>query len=44
MTSANYYGLTKNKKYYVRVRAYTVVNGVKDYGKWSSKKTVVIKK
>lgn len=44
VTSANYYGLTKNKKYYVRVRAYTVVNGVKDYGKWSSKKTVVIKK
>lgn len=44
VTSANYYGLTKNKKYYVRVRAYTVVNGVKDYGKWSAKKAVVIKK
>lgn len=44
VTSATYEGLTKNKKYYVRVRAYTIVNGVKDYGKWSSKKSVVIKK
>lgn len=44
VTSASYYELTKNKKYYVRVRAYTVVNGVKDYGKWSAKKSVVIKK
>ncbi len=44
VTSASYYELTKNKKYYVRVRAYNVVNGVKDYGKWSAKKAVVIKK
>ena len=43
ITSAKYYGLKKNKKYYVRVRAYTVVNGMKDYGKWSGKKAVVIK-
>lgn len=44
VTSVKYSGLKKNKKYYVRVRAYTVVNGVKDYGKWSGKKAVVIKK
>ncbi len=44
VTSASYYELMKNKKYYVRVRAYTIVNGVKDYGKWSAKKAVVIKK
>lgn len=44
VTSASYYGLGKNRTYYVRVRAYTVVNGVKDYGKWSGKKAVKIKK
>lgn len=32
--------LTKGKKYYVRVRAYKTVNGVKYYGSWSSKKSL----
>lgn len=43
-TSATYYGLAKKKKYYVRVRAYEEINGIKEYGKWSKKKSVVIKK
>ena len=43
-TSAVYYGLTKKKKYYVKVRAYEEINGVKEYGKWSNKKSVTIKK
>lgn len=43
-TKAYYYGLTQKKKYYVKIRAYTVVNGVKEYGKWSGKKSVVIKR
>lgn len=43
-TSAVYYGLTKKKKYYVKVRAYEEINGIKEYGKWSSKKSVTIKK
>lgn len=43
-TSATYYGLAKKKKYYVKVRAYEEINGVKEYGKWSNKKSVVIKK
>lgn len=31
-------GLKKNKKYYVRVRAYKKVNGKKYVSKWSGKK------
>lgn len=42
--SASYNWLTKGKTYYVRIRAYTVINGVKEYGKWSSSKSVAIKK
>lgn len=30
--------LSGNKKYYVRVRTYTTVNGIKYYGAWSAKK------
>lgn len=37
-------GLKKNKKYYVRARAYKTVNKVKVYGKWSSKKKIKMKK
>lgn len=36
--------LTKNKKYYVRVRAYKTLSGVKYYSAWSSKRAVTIKK
>ena len=36
--------LKKKKTYYVRVRAYTVNNGKKVYGKWSKVKKVKIKK
>lgn len=36
--------LKKKKKYYVRVRAYKTVNGVKYYSEWSNKKSVIIKK
>ena len=36
--------LKKKKTYYVRVRAYTLSNGKKVYGKWSSVKKVKIKK
>ncbi len=43
-TSVTCYGLSKNKKYYVKVRAYELVNGTKVYGKWSGKKAVKIKK
>lgn len=43
-SSAEYYGLTRKKTYYVKIRAYEEINGVKDYGKWSSKKSVKIKK
>ena len=35
--------LNKNKKYYVRVRAYKVVNGKKVYGSYSKVKTIIIK-
>lgn len=44
VTSAVCYGLVKKKKYYVKVRAYEEINGVKEYGKWSNKKSIVIKK
>ena len=33
-------GLTKGKTYYVKVRAYKTVNGVKVYGAYSSVKKV----
>ena len=36
--------LKKKKTYYVRVRAYSVANGKKKYGKWSKIKKVKIKK
>jgi hypothetical protein len=36
--------LIKNKRCYIKVRAYRKVNGVKKYGKWSSVKSVKIKK
>lgn len=36
--------LTKNKKYYVRVRTYKVVSGKTYYSSWSGSKTVTIKK
>ncbi len=36
--------LKKKKKYYVRVRAYRTVRGVKSYSSWSKKKSVKIKK
>lgn len=37
-------GLTNGKKYYVRIRCYKTVSGVKYYSAWSSAKTVTIKK
>ncbi len=43
-SSAECYGLTQKKKYYVRIRAYSEINGIKEYGKWSNRKSVVIKK
>ena len=36
--------LSENKKYYVRVRTYTTVNGIKYYGAWSAVKTVTTRK
>ena len=36
--------LTKKKTYYVRVRAYKVINGKKYYCKWSKTNKVKIKK
>ena len=36
--------LKKKKTYFIRVRAYKVVNGTKKYGKWSKVKKVKIKK
>lgn len=36
--------LKTNKKYYVRMRIYTTVNGKKYYGAWSAVKTVTTKK
>lgn len=34
----------QKKKYYVQVRAYKVVNGKKQYGKWSKRKAVIVKR
>ena len=36
--------LKANKKYYVKARAYVIVNGTKKYGKWSNKKTMKLTK
>lgn len=36
--------LSKNKKYYVRVRTYKVISGKTYYSSWSGSKTVTIKK
>ena len=36
--------LTAKKKYYVRIRTYKTVNGVKYYSAWSASKTVTTKK
>ena len=36
--------LDKNTKYYIKARAYKLVNGSKLYGKWSKKKKVKVKK
>lgn len=43
-TSKTIKNLKANKKYYVKVRTYKVVNGKKIYSKWSSVKTVKTKK
>ena len=43
-TSKTVSKLTKNKKYYVRIRTYKTVSGVKYYSGWSSSKNVTIKK
>ncbi len=43
-TSETYSWLTLKKRYYVRIRAFREINGMKEYGKWSSRKSVVIKK
>ena len=37
-------GLAKGKKYYIRLRTYKTVGGVKYYSGWSKAKTVTIKK
>ncbi len=41
-TSKTVKKLKSGKTYYVQVRAYKVVNGVKVYGKWSKKKKVKV--
>lgn len=43
-TSKNIYKLTKNKKYYVRVRTYKTVSKTNYYSGWSNVKSVTIKK
>lgn len=42
-TSKTISSLTKNKKYYVRIRTYKTVNGTKYYSSWSSKKSIKTK-
>ncbi|MGN0358771.1 MAG: fibronectin type III domain-containing protein [Blautia sp.] len=37
-------GLSGNKTYYVKIRAYKTVDGVKYYGAWSSVKSIKVKK
>ncbi len=41
-TSVKIKNLTKNKKYYVRIRAYKTINGKKYYGTWSKEKSIKI--
>ena len=41
-TSRTYSGLSKGKRYYVRVRAYKKVNGTTHYGYWSPVKSIRI--
>ena len=36
--------LLKKKKYYVRIRAYKTIDGVKQFGSWSKKMSVKTKK
>ena len=43
-TSVKVKGLKAKKKYYVQVRTYKTVNGVKYYSAWSGKKAVTTKK
>lgn len=43
-TSKTIKALTANKKYYVKLRAYKTVDGVKQYGSYSAVKSVKIKK
>lgn len=43
-TSATYSKLTKVKTYYVRMRSYVKVDGVKKYSSWSNRKSVKITK
>ena len=43
ITSKKITKLTSRKKYYVRVRTYKTVDGVKYYSKWSKVKTVTVK-
>ena len=33
----------KNGEYFIKARAYGVYNGKKYYGKWSKKKSIVVK-
>lgn len=42
-TSCRISKLSRGKKYFVKVRAYKVVNGTTYYGKWSTAKTVRVK-
>lgn len=43
-TSTTLKSLKKGKKYYVRVRAYRILDGKKIYGNWSNTKNIKIKK
>ena len=42
--SKTFTGLTKGKKYYVRIRTFKTVGGVKYYSGWSTVKAVTVKK
>lgn len=44
ITSKKLTGLKKSTKYYVKMRAYKTVNGVKHYSAWSSVKSIKTKK
>ena len=43
-TSLTVKRLKAGKKYYVRMRTYKTINGVKRYSEWSKVKTVKVKK